>query len=43
LKAGRNVAQDLKRLQDECQSTIPFTGAVELAKLAKDRGAISDA
>lgn len=43
LKTGRNVAQDLKRLEKECKSTKPFIGAVELAALAKEKGAISDA
>jgi len=43
LKAGRNVSQDLKRLQNECNSQIPFVGGVELANLAKARGVISDA
>ena len=43
LKAGRNVSQDLKRLQKECNSQIQFVGAVELAKLAKARDVISDA
>jgi hypothetical protein len=43
LKAGRNVNQDLKRLERECKSLIPFVGAIELATLAKARGAISDA
>jgi hypothetical protein len=43
LKAGRNVTQDLKRLEKECISHIPFAGAVELAQLAKARGVVSDA
>ena len=43
LKAGRNVAQDLKRLEKECKSTKAFVGAVEVAALAKEKGAISDA
>lgn len=45
LKAGRNVTQDLKRLERESQGSnpAPYTGGVELAKLAKDLGAISDA
>ena len=43
LKAGRNVSQDLKRLQNECNSQTPFVGAVELANLAKAQGVISDA
>jgi hypothetical protein len=33
----------LKRLEKECKSTKPFVGAVEVAKLAKEKGAISDA
>jgi 3'-5' exonuclease len=33
----------LKRLEKECKSTKPFIGAVEVAKLAKEKGAISDA
>jgi hypothetical protein len=43
LKAGRNVSQDLKHLQKECNPQILFVGGVELAKLAKERGVISDA
>jgi hypothetical protein len=43
LKTGQNVAQDLKRLEKECKSTKPFIGAVEVAALAKEKGAISDA
>ena len=45
LKVGRNVTQDLKRLERENQGSNPasYTGGVELAKLAKDLGVISDA
>jgi hypothetical protein len=45
LKAGRNVTQDLKRLERESRGSnpAPYTGGVELAKLAKDLGVISDA
>ena len=43
LKAGRNVTQDLKCLQNECNSSVPFVGAVELATLAKQKGVIKDA
>lgn len=45
LKVGRNVTQDLKRLERESQGSnpAPYTGGVELAKLAKDLGVISDA
>src|SRR6266487_3419027 len=43
IKAGRNVTQDLKRLEKECSSHIPFVGAVELAQLAKAHGVVSDA
>lgn len=42
-KAGNNVSQDLKHLQKECNSQIPFVGAIELAKSAKEQGVISDA
>ncbi len=40
---GRNVGQDLKRLQKECKSPIPFAGALDLANLAKAKSVISDA
>jgi len=43
LKAGRNVTQDLKRLQKECKYPVSFIGAVELATMAKQKGFISDA
>jgi hypothetical protein len=43
LKVGRNVGQDLKRLQKECQSSISFAGALDLANIAKSKGIISDA
>ncbi|KAJ6546376.1 hypothetical protein B0H10DRAFT_2243630 [Mycena sp. CBHHK59/15] len=37
LKVGRAVSGDLKYLQETCQSTDPFVGAIDLAQLAKDR------
>ena len=45
LKAGRNVTQDLLRLEREsCGGNPgPYVGGIELAKLAKDLGVISDA
>ncbi|KAJ7729455.1 hypothetical protein B0H16DRAFT_1775887 [Mycena metata] len=42
LKAGRNVNGDLTRLAKESKAG-PFSGAVELAKLAKELGVIKDA
>ena len=42
-KVGRNINQDLRRLESECHSTVPFVGGIELARLAKDRGVITDA
>ncbi|CAK5266047.1 unnamed protein product [Mycena citricolor] len=43
LKVGRAVHADLKNLQDACASTDAFVGAVDLARLAKDRLVISTA
>ncbi|CAK5267877.1 unnamed protein product, partial [Mycena citricolor] len=43
LKVGRAVHADLKYLQEACASTEPFVGAVDLARLAKDRLVISTA
>ncbi|KAJ7586237.1 hypothetical protein C8J56DRAFT_1052609 [Mycena floridula] len=43
LKAGRNVTADLKYLQKACNSSKSFCGAVELAKLAKERLLIKSA
>ncbi|KAJ6546579.1 hypothetical protein B0H10DRAFT_2243560 [Mycena sp. CBHHK59/15] len=37
LKVGRAVSGTLKYLQETCQSTDPFVGAIDLAQLAKDR------
>ncbi|KAJ7060520.1 hypothetical protein C8F01DRAFT_951498, partial [Mycena amicta] len=41
LKAGKGVEGDLKRLSSECD--LQFTGALDLAKLAKELQVISDA
>jgi 3'-5' exonuclease len=45
LKAGQNVTQDLKQLKNESQppNSTPDIGGIELAKLVKERGVISDA
>lgn len=43
MKAGRNVTQDLRRLEKECNSPVKFTGAVELAPMAKERNVIDNA
>lgn len=43
LKVGLSVAGDLKYLQDACASALPFVGAVDLARFAKDRLVISSA
>ena len=40
---GKNVGQDLKPLEKECKSPIPFAGALDLARIAKAQGIISDA
>ncbi|PPQ80673.1 hypothetical protein CVT24_011008 [Panaeolus cyanescens] len=37
IKAGRLIDADLKNLQLASQSTVPFVGGVDLAKLAKQR------
>ncbi|RXW13073.1 hypothetical protein EST38_g12781 [Candolleomyces aberdarensis] len=37
LKVGRLIDADLKNLQAACHSTVPFVGALDLAKLAKQR------
>lgn len=42
-KAGRRVDVDLRTLQTECHSRVPFVGGVELATLAKDNQVISNA
>lgn len=43
LKVGRSVKADLCYLQQGCRSTIPFTGALDLAMLAKNRQVTSTA
>ncbi|KAJ7718469.1 hypothetical protein B0H16DRAFT_1797469 [Mycena metata] len=43
LKVGRAVSGDLKYLQQATSSPKPFVGAVDLAKMAKDRLVISNA
>jgi ribonuclease D len=45
LKVGWNVTQDLLRLERESQGSNPrpYAGGIELAKLAKGLGVISDA
>lgn len=43
IKAGRNVAADLKRLQLESKHPEPFVGGIDLAKMAKDRALITSA
>jgi hypothetical protein len=40
-QAGRLVTSDLLRLQQACHSTVPFIGALDLAKYAKERCVIS--
>jgi hypothetical protein len=42
-KVRWNINQDLHQLESECHSTIPFVDGIELARLAKDRGVITDA
>ncbi len=43
LKVGRNIELDLRQLQEESKSPIPFPGGIDLARLAKEKGVISDA
>lgn len=43
LKVGRNVLLDLKNLQDDSQSSVAFTGGIDLGRLAKEKGVINDA
>ena len=43
LKVGRSVNADLKYLQESIESTLPFVGGLDLAKLAKDRLLVSSA
>ncbi|KAG8940258.1 hypothetical protein FRC03_005638 [Tulasnella sp. 419] len=43
LKVGRNVTSDLQRLEKETGSKHKFTGAVELAKIAKSRRMVHNA
>lgn len=43
LKVGRAVAGDLKYLQETLSLSTPFLGAVDLARLAKDRLVVSTA
>ncbi|KAJ7158821.1 hypothetical protein C8R46DRAFT_1224735 [Mycena filopes] len=43
LKVGRSVTADLKYLHEAVESTVPFVGGVDLAKLAKDRLLVSSA
>ncbi|KAG9218525.1 hypothetical protein CCMSSC00406_0001361 [Pleurotus cornucopiae] len=43
LKVGRCPSADLAYLQQCCQSSVPFSGAVDLAKLAKERLVIPNA
>lgn len=42
-KVGRMVNTDLRHLQLESQSATPFVGAIDLARLAKDRRIVSSA
>ncbi len=42
-KVGRMINTDLRHLQIESQSAAPFLGAVDLARLAKDRRIVSSA
>ncbi len=42
-KAGHAVSTDLKYLQEACNSATPFVGAVDLARLAKERHIIKAA
>lgn len=43
LKVGRMVSSDLRQLQDAVKRSDPFPGAVDLAKYAKDRCAVTSA
>ncbi|KAG6826161.1 hypothetical protein H0H92_000919 [Tricholoma furcatifolium] len=43
IKVGRCITGDLKYLQEACKSNVSFVGAVDVAKLAKDRLLISSA
>ena len=42
-KVGHNIALDLKNLQDDSGSSIPFIGGVDLGQLAKAKNIVSDA
>ncbi len=43
LKMGRAVSSDLKYLHDACNAPAPFVGAIDLAKLAKERQLVKTA
>ncbi len=42
-KVGRLIHTDLRHLQTECRSSASFAGALDLARLAKDRQIVSSA
>ncbi|KAF8971765.1 hypothetical protein BDZ97DRAFT_1650519, partial [Flammula alnicola] len=43
VKVGRMVAADLKYLESACRPSSPFVGALDLAKFAKERQAVTSA
>ncbi|KAG6875262.1 hypothetical protein C0992_004529 [Termitomyces sp. T32_za158] len=43
IKVGRGITADLKYLEQACQSSVPFQGALDLAQFAKDRLVVSTA
>jgi hypothetical protein len=43
IKVGRMVSSDLKYLEIACHSSTPFTGALDLARYAKERLVVSNA
>lgn len=43
LKVGKNVALDLKFLQDDFESPNPFVGGVDIAQLAKSKNMVKNA
>lgn len=40
IKVGKNVVQDLKNLEEDSHSQMPFVGGIDIAHLAKDKGII---
>lgn len=43
IKVGKNVATDLKYLEEDFKSAVPFVGGCNIAQMAKDRNVVDSA